>query len=75
MRNARLPEDIVGCSIEEVEWEAHYFGLQEILKIIGERKKAKNAEEERKRAEEEARKTEREKEEKKMKLFDLLLDL
>ena len=77
LRNARLPEDIVGCGIDQVEWEADYFGLQEILKIIGERKKAKKAageekraEEERKRAEEEARKTERENEEK-MKLLRL----
>ena len=48
LRNARLPEDIVGCSIEQVEWEADYFGLQEILKIIGERKKAKKEKEEKK---------------------------
>ena len=77
LRRGKLPEDIVGCGIDQVEWEADYFGLQEILKIIGERKKAKKAadeekraEEERKRAEEEARKTEREMEEK-MKLLRL----
>merc|ERR1712117_549841 len=39
LRSARLPEDIVGCSIEEVEWEADYYGLKKLLKIIGERKK------------------------------------
>ena len=38
MRNARLPEDITGCNIEQVEWEADYFGLQELLEIIGKRK-------------------------------------
>ena len=38
LRNARLPEDITGCNIEQVEWEADYFGLQELLEIIGKRK-------------------------------------
>ena len=70
LRNATLDKDIVGCSIEQLEREATYFGLDEILKIIGERKKAKKAEEKKKRAEEEARKNEREKEEMKMKLLD-----
>ena len=38
LRNARLPKEIVGCSIEQVEWEADYFSLQELLDIIGKRK-------------------------------------
>ena len=38
LRNARLPKDIAGCSIEQVKWEADYFGLQDILDIIGNRK-------------------------------------
>merc|ERR1712039_682477 len=45
LRRARLPEVIVGCSLEEVEWEADYYGLKELLKIIGERKKAKGKKE------------------------------
>merc|ERR1712039_1064908 len=46
LRSARLPKDIVGCSLEQVEWEADYYGLKELLKIIGERKTAKEKEEE-----------------------------
>ena len=44
LRNGRLPEDIVGCSLEQVEWEADFFGLDELLKIINRRKKAKEEE-------------------------------
>ena len=45
LRNARLPEDIVGCSLEQVGWEAIYFGLKELMRITGERKRAKEEEE------------------------------
>ena len=38
LRNARLPDDIVGCSLQQVQWEASYYGLDGLLKIIGERK-------------------------------------
>ena len=48
LRNAGLPDDIVGCSLLEVQWEASYFGLDGLLKIIEERNKA----EERKKKEE-----------------------
>ena len=44
LRNGRLPEDIVGCSLEQVEWEADFFGLEELLKIINRRKKVKEEE-------------------------------
>ena len=44
-----LPEDIVGCSLEQVEWEADYYGLKELLKIIGERKTAKGKKKEEER--------------------------
>merc|ERR1711941_225084 len=32
----------VGCSLEQVELEADFYGLEELLRIIGERKKAKD---------------------------------
>ena len=38
LRRGKLPEVIVGCSTEQVEWEADYFGLQELLDIIGKRR-------------------------------------
>ena len=38
LRRGKLPEEIAGCGIEQVEWEADYFGLQELLDIIGKRK-------------------------------------
>ena len=61
LRRGKLCEDLGGCTLEQLEWEADYFGLDELLKIIGERKmaetKRKKAEEkkekERKKAEEE----------------------
>merc|ERR1712039_135686 len=49
LRSARLPKDIVGCSLEQVEWEADYYGLKELLKIIGERKTAKGKKKEEER--------------------------
>ena len=51
---SRLSEDFGGCSLEQLEWEADFFGLKELLKIIGKRKKAekeKKAEEERREKE------------------------
>merc|ERR1712117_422664 len=39
LRSAVLPEDIVGCSLQQVELEADYYGLKELLKKIGDRKK------------------------------------
>ena len=53
LRNAKLPEEIIGCTLEQLEWEATYFGLKELLSITGEMKRAK---EEEKRREKEARK-------------------
>ena len=44
LRNGRLPQDIVGCSLEQLEWEADFFGLEELLKIVRVRKKAKEEE-------------------------------
>ena len=52
LRSTRLSEVIVGCTLEQLEWEADFFGLEELLKIIRERKKAE--EEERKSAEQES---------------------
>ena len=52
LRRGKLSEDIVGCSLEQVEWEADYFGLGELLKIIGERKKAEKRRAEEKEIEE-----------------------
>ena len=52
LRNTRLPDDIVGCSLQQVQWEASYYGLDGILKIIQERKEAKEEEEEAKKTEE-----------------------
>ena len=46
LRNARLPDDIVGCSLQQVQWEASYFGLDGLLKTIEERNKAKDKKEE-----------------------------
>lgn len=46
LRNAGLPDDIVGCSLLEVQWEASYFGLHGLLRIIEERNKAKDKKEE-----------------------------
>ena len=63
LRNASLPDDIVGCSLQQVQWEASYYGLDGLLKIIEERNEAKEAEEEKK-------KTEEERETKKLKLMD-----
>lgn len=48
LRRGKLSGDLGGCTLEKLEWEADYFGLEELLKIIGERKKA---EEERKEKE------------------------
>ena len=42
LRNAGLPDDIVGCSLQEVQWEASYFGLDGLLRIIEERNAAKD---------------------------------
>ena len=42
LRNTRLPDDIVGCSLQQVQWEASYYGLDGLLKIIEERKKICN---------------------------------
>ena len=33
LRNARLSEDIVGCTLEQLEWEADFFRLEELLKV------------------------------------------
>ena len=52
LRSTRLSEVIVGCTLEQLEWEADFFGLEELLKIIRERQKAE--EEERKKAERES---------------------
>ena len=49
LRRGKLTEDIDGCTLEKLELEADYYGLEELLKIIGERKKA---EERKKKAEE-----------------------
>ena len=38
LRRGKLSEDIGGCTLEQLEWEADYFGLQELLEIIGKRK-------------------------------------
>ena len=56
-----MSEDLGGCTLEQLEWEADYFGLKELLKIIGERKRAKKekkAEEDKKKAEQERREKE-----------------
>ena len=50
LRRDKLSGDMGGCTLEQLEWEADYFRLEELLKIIGERKKA---EEERKADEKE----------------------
>ena len=76
LRRAKLRDDMGGCTLEHLEGEADYFGLDELLKVIGERRKAeakmKKAEEkkekDRKKAEEEKeqkRKNEEEEKEKK----------
>merc|ERR1712039_309163 len=46
LRSGVLPEDIVGCSLQQVELEADYYGLEELLRIIDERMNAKEKEEE-----------------------------
>ena len=44
LRSARLSKDLGGCTLERLEWEADYFGLEELLKIIRERRKAEEKE-------------------------------
>ena len=59
LRMGRLSENIAGCSLEELEWAADYFGLDKLLEIIRERKKAEEemkAKEERKKTKEEEEK-------------------
>ena len=64
LRSAKLREDIVGCTLKELEWEADFFGLEELLKIIEKRSKAEKrkkaaenmAEAKRKKVEEEKEK-------------------
>ena len=38
LRSARLRENLLSCTLEEVEWEADYYGLKELLKIVEQRK-------------------------------------
>merc|ERR1712117_995153 len=38
LRRGKLSEVIDGCTLEQLKWEADYFGLQELLDIIGKRK-------------------------------------
>ena len=40
LRRGKLTEDIIGCTLQQLEVEADFYGLEELLKIIGERKKA-----------------------------------
>ena len=69
LRRGKLTEDIDGCSLEKLEVEADYYGLEELLKIIGERKKAEmkrqKAEERKEKEREKKRKNEEEEREKK----------
>ena len=69
LRRGKLNEDIVGCTLEDLESEADYYGLEELLKIIGERKKAEmkrqKAEERKEKEKMKMRKIEEEEREKK----------
>ena len=69
LRRGKLNEDIVGCTLEDLESEADYYGLEELLKIIGERKKAEmkrqKAEERKEKEKVKKRKIEEEEREKK----------
>merc|ERR1712117_39880 len=68
LRRGKLTEDIDGCTLEQLELEADYYGLEELLKIIGERKKAEvkrqKAEEKKEKEEVKKRKIEEEEREK-----------
>ena len=67
LRRGKLTEDIDSCTLEQLELEADYYGLEELLKIIGERKKAEKkrqkAKEKNEKEEVKKRKNEEEKEE------------
>ena len=69
LRNAGLPDDIVGCSLQEVQWEASYYGLDGLLKIIEDRNKAKEEAEGRKKNEEAPKMSKLEVEEKAAEMF------
>ena len=73
LRSARLSGDIGGCTLEKLEWEADYFCLEALLKIIRERKEAEKeskAVEERKKAEEEARAKDEKKEKERLECLE-----
>ena len=40
LRRGKLSEDIDSCTLEQLEWEADYYGLDQLLKVVSERKKA-----------------------------------
>ena len=69
LRRGKLTEDIDGCTLEQLELEADYYGLEELLKIIWARKKAEmkrqKAEEKKEKEEVKKRKNEEEEKEKK----------
>ena len=69
LRRGKLTEDIIGCTLEQLEVEADFYGLKELLKIIGERKKAEmkrqKAEERKEKEKVKKRKIEEEEREKK----------
>lgn len=51
LRRGKLGKDLGSCTLEQLEWEADYFGLEEVLKIIEKRKKAEEEKEETSRLE------------------------
>ena len=44
LRRGNLGKDLGSCTLEQLEWEADYFGLEEVLKIIEKRKKEEKEE-------------------------------
>merc|ERR1712117_724967 len=74
LRRGKLTEDIDGCTLEQLELEADYYGLEELLKIVQARKKAERKSEEEEKEKKRPKMTTMEYKEKAIRLMDKAFD-